>query len=62
MGKRKKPLKENPALTPEVKRHNAIYDSPEFHTARHTAFTPEENLALDSFVAPTVMIKTKGRK
>ena len=26
MGKRKTPLKENPALTPAVKRHNAIHD------------------------------------
>jgi len=58
-------------LTELCARHNAsgaltskavIKPSPEFHTARHTAFTPEENIALDSFLAPVVSIKTKGRK
>jgi len=34
----------------------------EFHTKRHTALTPEQNLALDQVVPIVAMVKTKGRK
>ncbi len=33
----------------------------EFHTARHTLLTPEQNLALDQVVPIVAMVKTKGR-
>ncbi len=33
----------------------------EFHIKRHTALTPEQNLALDQVVPIVAMVKTKGR-
>jgi hypothetical protein len=41
---------------------SVIKPSPEFHTARHTVFSVEENLALDSVAPMVVACKTKGRK
>jgi hypothetical protein len=49
-------------------RHNAsaalsakaiIKPTKEFHTARHTAFAPEQNLAIDKVVPVIAMVKTK---
>ncbi len=49
-------------------RHNAgaalsakaiIKPTKEFHTARHTAFTPDQNLAIDKIVPVIAMVKTK---
>jgi hypothetical protein len=34
----------------------------EFHTVRHTAFTPELNMKIENFMPMTVAVKTKGRK
>jgi hypothetical protein len=33
--------------------------SKEFHTARHTLFTPDENLAIDKVVPIAASVKTK---
>jgi hypothetical protein len=33
----------------------------DYHVARHTAFTPEQNLALEEACPIVAMIKTKGR-
>lgn len=38
-----------------------IKPTKDFHTARHTLFTPEQNLALDAACPIIAMIKTKGR-
>lgn len=52
-------------------RHNAtealtakavIKPTPDFHTARHTALSVEENLAVDLACPIVAMVKTKGRK
>jgi hypothetical protein len=43
--------------------HKAVIKpSPEFHTARHTALSVEQNLAVDSTIPMVVAFKTKGRK
>lgn len=34
----------------------------EFHTARHTLFTPEQNMAIENIMPMTAQVKTKGRK
>jgi hypothetical protein len=40
------------------------YTSPteDFHSARHTAFTPEQNMAIENIMPMTAQVKTKGRK
>jgi hypothetical protein len=40
----------------------AIKPTPEFHTARHTALSVDENLAIERVCPIVAMIKTKGRK
>jgi hypothetical protein len=44
----------------EVK--ESIKPTAEFHAARHTFLTPEQNLAVDQACPITAMVKTKGRK
>ena len=39
-----------------------IKPTPDFHTARHTTLSVEENLAVDEACPIIVMVKTKGRK
>lgn len=39
-----------------------IKPTPEFHTARHTALSVDENLAIERVCPIVAMIKTKGRK
>jgi len=39
-----------------------IKPTPDFHTARHTALTIEENMAVDAACPIIAMVKTKGRK
>jgi hypothetical protein len=39
-----------------------IKPTPDFHTARHTTLTVEENLAVDAACPIIAMVKTKGRK
>jgi hypothetical protein len=39
-----------------------IKPTPDFHTARHTALTVEENMAVDAACPIIAMVKTKGRK
>lgn len=43
--------------------HKAVIKpSPEFHTARHTELSVEQNLAVDGICPIVVAVKTKGRK
>jgi hypothetical protein len=39
-----------------------IKPTPDFHTARHTALTIEENLSVETVCPIVAMVKTKGRK
>ena len=39
-----------------------IKPTPDFHTARHTALSVEENMAMEAACPIIVMVKTKGRK
>jgi hypothetical protein len=39
-----------------------IKPTPDFHTARHTALSVEENMAVDATCPIIAMVKTKGRK
>ncbi len=39
----------------------AIAPTKEFHTARHTEFTVEQNMAIENIMPMTVAVKTKGR-
>jgi hypothetical protein len=41
---------------------SVICPTPEFHTARHTALSVEQNLAIDNACPIVVSVKTKGRK
>jgi len=44
-----------------VKVKEGIKPVPDFHTVRHTALTPEQNLALNQVCPIIAMVKTKGR-
>jgi hypothetical protein len=39
-----------------------IKPTPDFHTARHTALSVDENLAVEMICPIVAMVKTKGRK
>lgn len=40
----------------------SIVPTAEFHTARHTLFTPEVNMEIENIMPLVAMVKTKGRK
>ena len=44
-----------------LKVKEGIRPAPDFHTVRHTALTPEQNLALNQLCPIVAMIKTKAR-
>jgi hypothetical protein len=44
-----------------LKVKEGIKPVPDFHTVRHTALTPEQNLALNQLCPIIAMIKTKAR-
>jgi hypothetical protein len=45
-----------------LKVKEGIKPVPDFHTVRHTALSPEQNLALNQVCPIIAMIKTKGRR
>jgi hypothetical protein len=45
-----------------LKVKEGIKPVPDFHTVRHTALSPEQNLAVDQVFPITAMVKVKASK